>query len=187
MACFFVSMAHSMKPPHDAAIENLELLETLRDFSPVVIGTPPLGIAIDNSDIDIACSEKVTGRFSAFARQAFHGFESLSIRSMICQNSPSTLVSFQACGWDFELFCQTGNTERQWGVRHFRIEQRLLALRPDLRSSVVTLKEQGLKTEPAFATLLRLSGDPYEALLALEKETDQALETLLSERLPEQR
>lgn len=37
----------------------------------------------------------------------------------------------------------------------------------DFRQQVVALKKAGIKTEPAFAKLLQLPGDPYEALLQL--------------------
>ena len=41
-------------------------------------------------------------------------------------------------------------------------EARILALLgPDFAKRVRALKRQNIKTEPAFAQLLRLSGDPY--------------------------
>ncbi len=64
-------------------------------------------------------------------------------------------------------------------MRHFQIERRLLALfGVDFQSRVVALKRQGIKTEPAFAALLKLPGDPYEALLTLGAWTDDRLQML---------
>jgi hypothetical protein len=85
-------------------------------------------------------------------------------------------------GWDVELFCQVRNTDTQWGVRHFRVERRLLAIDPDLRSDVIERKRCGMKTEPAFAAVLGLTGDPYQALLDLERSSDTELTELLAER-----
>ena len=45
------------------------------------------------------------------------------------------------------------------------IEGRLLDLAGEsFRHNVIELEQSGLKTEPAFARLLGLNGDPYEAL-----------------------
>jgi hypothetical protein len=55
-------------------------------------------------------------------------------------------------------------------------ERRLLQLGGSAaREQVLALKQAGLKTEPAFAAWLRLSGDPYEALLALARLNDEEL------------
>lgn len=50
------------------------------------------------------------------------------------------------------------------------IEYNLLKTYGDpFRERIIQLKKQGIKTEPAFAQLLGLKGDPYLALLDLEK------------------
>jgi len=87
-------------------------------------------------------------------------------------------VAFVSQGWEIELFCQAIPIQEQWGVRHFLIEKRLLELLPMLKSKVIELKQSGQKTEPAFAALLQLQGDPYAAMLELEKLSDDELVSL---------
>jgi hypothetical protein len=56
------------------------------------------------------------------------------------------------------------------------VESRLLdILGPDFRNGIIALKKQGIKTEPAFARMLGLSGDPYRAVLAIENYGDEQL------------
>jgi hypothetical protein len=48
------------------------------------------------------------------------------------------------------------------------IEHSLLTEKGEhFRQEIIKLKRQGLKTEPAFAKLLGLDGDPYKAILKL--------------------
>ncbi len=68
-----------------------------------------------------------------------------------------------------EVFAQALPVVAQHGFRHMVIEGRLLVIGGDaLRQRVVALKRAGMKTEPAFARILELPGDPYEAVLTLE-------------------
>jgi hypothetical protein len=46
---------------------------------------------------------------------------------------------------------------------------------------IMDQRRAGLKTEPAFAAVLNLSGDPYEALLDLETWSDEALIRLVAD------
>ena len=170
-----------MKPDYETVIEALDLLGRLAEFRPEVIGTPPLGIDTEQSDIDIACSAE---NLSDVVREAFDHFENFRLSRYKLNGEPTVLASFRAQGWALELFCQGVPAERQWGVRHFRVEQRLLMLDPTLRSDVRRLKQRGIKTEPAFAEALGLLGDPFVAMLDLEAKPDDALQRLLLQRPP---
>jgi hypothetical protein len=71
---------------------------------------------------------------------------------------------------------------QQHGYRHMVVEARLLAASgPRLKERVIQEKTLGLKTEPAFAKLLALPGDAYQALLALETADAQQLRALVQQ------
>jgi GNAT superfamily N-acetyltransferase len=94
---------------------------------------------------------------------------------------PEALVaSFSSEGLALEVFCQDLPVTQQHAFRHMVIEGRLLVLGGEaLRDKIVALKRAGTKTEPAFAAVLGLSGDPYAALLRLEAYSDARLVALL--------
>ncbi len=173
----------SIKPDFEQVIERLDLLIRLQEFEPCVIGTPPLGIDVSTSDIDIACSAEDLFQFSSFCLKTFGSLDGYRCYNSVAQYLPSVIVQFCAMGWDIELFCQTIPIDQQWGVRHFQIEQRLIELEPRLRIAVQQLKQNGSKTEPAFAKILGLEGDPYFALLELEQRCDRNLKHLISSRI----
>jgi hypothetical protein len=55
----------------------------------------------------------------------------------------------------------------QVAYRHMVVEWNILAANDDnFRGEIIRLKKSGMKTEPAFAQLLQLDGDPYQALLS---------------------
>ena len=172
-----------MRPTYDTVLSELRLLERIRKFQPIVIGTPPLGIDVETSDIDIACSADDLHDFSETIES---GFSKLVVecKHMRVRGEPTACARLRSKGWDIELFCQAVPVEQQSGVRHFEIERRLLNLIPDLRPRVLLLKKQGLKTEPAFAQLLGLSGDPYEAMLKLESAGNEELAELAAGSSP---
>ncbi|GKT33655.1 Protein of unknown function DUF4269 like protein, partial [Aduncisulcus paluster] len=73
---------------------------------------------------------------------------------------------------------------KQNAYRHMVIEHRLLTLESDkaeiLKEKITELKSGGTKTEPAFAMLLGLQGNPYQALFSLEELSDSDLIKLMN-------
>jgi len=172
-----------MRPHFQVVLDELNLLAKLTAYEPTVIGTPPLGIDIDSSDIDIACNAANLEAFTSDMTARFASRQDFVIENISVFPDPAVRVAFLAHDWEVELFCQTLPIQDQHGVRHFRIEKRLLKIDPTLRLRVRRLKQAGQKTEPAFAALLRLDGDPYEALLALEECSDEDLRRLIADGL----
>lgn len=86
------------------------------------------------------------------------------------------IASFSVAGVPFEIFGQARPVREQDGWRHFSVEKRLLRLGgEDLREAVMNARRQGAKTEPAFAWVLGLKGDPYRAMLDLAELDDAGL------------
>jgi len=162
-----------------AAVEESGVLETLAAFHPHIAGTPPLAIDVEGSDIDVLCDYADADAFTRVVVDVYATAEGFRISQW--RTGPRAIVAgFHVAGWPFEIFGQDTPAEHQAGWRHFLVEKRLLDLGvPELRTAVVAEKRSGRKTEPAFADLLRLDGNPYEALLALDQLDDEALRELL--------
>lgn len=153
-------------------------------------GTFPLDLAVAGSDLDILVQADDPASLGpvldgAFGREAGYGRRMVDVA-----DGPALVACFTLDGLPVEIFAHPLPVEQQTGWRHMLVEARLLALAPTLRPALRALKAAGLKTEPAFARLLGLPGDPYQALLDLETGTDQDLLDLLSQRgsaMPKQR
>lgn len=161
------------------AVDRLEVLSRLARFDPHLAGTPPLGIDRPDSDIDILCSASDPEHFVETVWTAFSHADGFAIRQWASGDRP-IIAGFHAHGWEFELFCSPLPVARQSGWRHYLMEGRLLDLGgPPLRAAVMAHRDAGLKTEPAFAAVLGLDGDPYQALLDLEGQSNEAMLRLI--------
>lgn len=157
------------------------LLNALAPFSPTLIGTYPLGLQTPASDFDIACSALDLTQFerSLGAVLLELGVPAASPRRLMLSTEAS-VTSFSCDGSPIEVFCQTIPVSEQHGFRHMIIEGQLLRLAGEtLRERVLALRDDGLKTEAAFAKVLGLAGDPYAALLQLENQSQTELTKLL--------
>jgi len=88
--------------------------------------------------------------------------------------------SFEVAGWRIELYGEAIPVEQQRAWRHFTVERRLHSLAGEgLTAAILALRQQGMKTEPAFAVALKLQGVPYLALLDLNEQDDATLVAVL--------
>lgn len=144
------------------------VLEKLRPFNPVLVGTIPINIDIETSDLDIICCFENKHFFRDTIISLFKDFELFCIRERE-EKEETVLSRFFTGGFMIEIFGQNIPCQRQFAYRHMLAEHELLNKFGDpFRQQIIALKKQGYKTEPAFAELLGLRGDPYQALLHLE-------------------
>lgn len=150
-----------------STLERLDIFQALAVYTPTLVGTVPLDIDVACSDLDIVCEVHDFDGFEKLVRRLYGHMDGFLCVSREVDGIQRIKAGFQADGWPIELFGQPIPVERQNGFRHMVVEHRLLQRHGDkLKCAVRKLKEQGVKTEPAFAIVLGLEGDPYEALLA---------------------
>jgi len=175
-------------------LRELRLFEDLRDYTPVLVGTIPLGIDVAGSDLDIVCEVQVP-EMETFTRRvtaAFGHQPDFHLKRKRINGLPTVVAGFTASteGYTFpvEIFGQPRPVTAQNAYRHMVVEARLLALGGEpARRAIRRLKQQGLKTEPAFARYFRLEGDPYQTLLELAALDDEALAAVCGLRTADHR
>lgn len=145
--------------------ENL-ILQKLSEFKPVLIGTIPINIDIASSDLDIACYWENKNHFIEIVKRNFSEERHFQIFEREINGFESVVANFFLDDFEIEIFGQNLPVSEQFGYRHLLIEAEILnKYGEDFRRKIIELKKSGLKTEPAFAQLLDLKGDSYQALL----------------------
>lgn len=155
------------------SINELQILELLKEYSPIVTGTIPIGISIDSSDVDITCRFMDADKFEKKMSNLFGEHKDFKIQQKEKNGYWVVVASFTYQDFPFEIFGSLYPATDQNSYRHMLIEHRILQLLgEDFKQKVIQLKEEGLKTEPAFAKLFKFDGDPYLQLLDMEGISD---------------
>jgi ribosomal protein S18 acetylase RimI-like enzyme len=160
------------------------LFAELSPYQPALVGTFPLGLTIASSDIDIACFATDLVAFEGDLCGVLHRRGVEVTVSPVRVDPPGLVASFTHDGTAFEVFAQPIPVHTQAGFRHMIVEGRLLSVGgAALRDRILAAKRAGAKTEPAFAALLGLPGDPFASMLALEHSSPAALHALVAAAL----
>lgn len=142
------------------------VLDNLAEFDPILVGTIPINIDIENSDLDIVCYWKNKSDFIQKIKSQFEKESNFTIQEIVIDKQESVLANFFIDAFEIEIFGQNIPTELQNGYRHMLMEHQILSSKDEnFRLEVIKLKERGIKTEPAFGLLLGLNGNVYQELL----------------------
>lgn len=155
-----------------ATLESLNLFENLREFDPALVSTIYLRLDIPGSDLDVICEPDDLASFTSVVGDAYGGKSEFE---MWMRSSGERVVQFETATFPIEIFAKQVPVEQQYAWRHLSVMARLLDAKPELREKVRIFKRNGSSTEVAFAKLLNLEGDPYEALLDLEEVSDEQI------------
>lgn len=147
---------------------ELNIFELLKNYTPILVGTIPINIDVDSSDLDIVCQSENHEEFINIVREEYGELSEFEVKEIaLYKNIKTTIITFEYKTFPIEIFVQNKLPEAQDSYLHMLIEhQVLLEEKEAFRLQIVALKEQGVKTEPAFAKLLNLGGNPYEELLS---------------------
>lgn len=148
-------------------LTKIDIFNILKKYMPILVGTIPLGIDIENSDLDIVCQVYDFEEFKQILQDNFSAYRNFKI---INKDKDIIVCNFIENNMEIEIYASNIESDKSNGYRHMIIEYKLLKLYgKQFKEEVIKLKREGLKTEPAFAKILNLNGNPYEKLLEFEK------------------
>jgi len=147
-------------------IKDLGIFKKLQQYDPLLAGTIPIGIDIATSDLDIICYCEDHLEFSNLLQKTFGDQDDFQISTKINEGYKVTIANFNGVNFPIEIFGQNIPSKEQNAFRHMLIEYKILKEKDSIFiEKIITLKKTGLKTEPAFAKLLGIKGNPYKELL----------------------
>jgi hypothetical protein len=162
----YLKLGNSRQQKAYKTLTALNIFSILKDYNPILTGTIPIEIDIPESDLDIICQCNNHEVFIELVEQNFKENRQFNMYSTTVNNIKTSICSFKFNDFDIEIFAQNRATELQHAYRHMLIEYKILQENNmAFKSDIIALKQNGFKTEPAFAKLLGLKGNPYEALL----------------------
>lgn len=141
-------------------------------FNPMLVGTIPINIDVDGSDLDILCCWYDKLQFIHALESLFGIEDHFQVQTIVVREIETVVANFRIEDFELEIFGQPVPVREQHGFRHMLIEYEILQSKGEVfRKEIVELKKEGYKTEPAFALLLGIEGDPYIGLLEYKAES----------------
>ncbi len=149
-------------------LTHLKIMKILKQYHPTLTGTIPLQINTKHSDLDIICEVHDFTIFEEILHKYFSHYKDFTISRYNIKYIPSMVSNFYYNGFPVEIFAQPIKVTEQNAYRHMMVEYNMLLIAGEgAIKDIVTLKEQGIKTEPAFAQYFSLKGEPYQRLKEL--------------------
>ena len=147
-------------------LRKYQIMTILQAYEPILAGTFPININIENSDLDIICYWNNKTEFRSCLLNQFQQHNNFTIEEQLHSGNQTIVSNFSVGGFEVEIFGQNIPTKLQYAYRHLLVEHEILKVKGEnFRQQIIKLKKEGLKTEPAFCQLLGIDGNPYESLL----------------------
>lgn len=150
-------------------LTKYRIFEKLKEYSPILAGTIPIEIDIENSDLDIICEVDLRSEEDFLKKMMLMKLipADASVETTVINGEKSIILNFMLEEFPVEIFGQNKPSTEQNAYRHMIAEYKILEEKGnDFKQKIIELKKQGIKTEPAFGMLMNLE-NPYEDLLKL--------------------
>jgi uncharacterized protein len=172
------------RPMIAVLVSELKLLEIFKNNQPFIAGTIPLAIDGPGADVDFLVTFADPKEFIEICKHDFSSLPEFEVYSKEINDLQYSLCRFDYRGVPVELFCSSLSTFKQNAFLHFQVEEKLLKYGPaNWTEEVLNLKSLGVKTEPAFAKLLKSDTDGYKLLLDLQKKPISELRSIIRSSL----
>ncbi|HCN48177.1 MAG TPA: DUF4269 domain-containing protein [Chryseobacterium sp.] len=149
---------------------NKKIIKKLEKYDPKLVGSIPLQINTQTSDVDLICCYNNHASFIEDITSKFCHQKNFSITNSKEYGEETITINFDLSGFHLEIFSQKTQTTNQLAYRHLILEEKILnEYGENFKNKIIELKQIGMKTEPAFCKLLKISGNPYFEILKLEK------------------
>lgn len=164
-------------------LTEMRIFIDLKEYDPILVGTVPIKINVDGSDLDIICEVLDFEKFEENVRSHYEKMTNFSCIRSVVNETLRIVANFTYNDWEIEIFGQPLKTTEQNGFKHMIVEARILEMTDEkFRKKIISIKSNGIKTEPAFAQVIGLSGDPYIEMLKLYELNENELMDLLIAR-----
>jgi len=143
------------------------LYSVLSEYDPLFVGTLPIDIDIEGSDIDIICEARDLDELAKMLTESYSDQAGFMAEKKT-RGQEYLVCRFSVMTFDIEIYAEDKPVKTQNAYLHMEAERKLLLIGGEgAKEDIRLLKRNGLKTEPAFARHFKLDGDPYEAVLEL--------------------
>lgn len=152
-------------------LTRYQIFEKLKNYSPILAGTIPIEIDIEESDLDIICEVDLNFEEDFLEELSFKKIipaeTEVTVENIMIENEKAIVINFRLEEFSIEIFGQNRPATKQNAYLHMIAEYKILQEKgEDFKQKIIKLKKQGIKTEPAFGILLNLE-NPYEDLLKM--------------------
>jgi hypothetical protein len=150
------------------ALIEADIFTVLAEYDPTLVGTIPLGLDVDSSDLDVLCYASDLNQIADDLEYYYKAAPGFELTKKTFQDHPSIVCRFVQNAFTIEVFAQPIPVKEQRAFRHMVVEAKLLRLGGEgAQVALRHMKHAGISTEDAFSRYFLIPGEPYAALLAL--------------------